>query len=195
MVIANKNHFSITTVTVRDYSNQPLSYDLGKKSFQQDGVALGIDLMYTAEVEYLEGFTSKKSLVASGGDIEITIDDHKPLIIKTDGKTTRQLEEEIARQLPGAHFSDKPLYDGMVSNDTRNNKPFDGGEVQVPHLAAKSISIFINDPALGVLTKFKFKDENYTVKFIEPRVMIGVLGGGSLLAVVLIWLRNRKNSA
>ena len=188
VVIANKNGFSLTTVTVRDYSNQPLSYNLDNKSFQQDGVQIGLDLMYSAEVE------SKKSLVASTGEIEIGIDDQKPLIIKTDGKTTKQLEEEIARQLPGAHFSDKPLYDGMVSNDTRNNKPFDGGEVQLPHFAGKSIHIFINDPALGVLTKFKFKDENYTVKIIEPRVMIAALGGGSLLMVAVIWFRNRKKT-
>jgi hypothetical protein len=195
LIIANKSKFSLTTVTFRDYSNQKISYDLGKKSFQQDGVQIGIDLVYSADVEYLEGFTSKKTLSASTGEIEISLDDHKPLIIKTDGKTTKQLEEEIARQLPGAHLSGKPLYEGMVSSDTRNNKPFDGSEVQLLNITAKSITISVTDPALGVLTKFKFKDENYSVKIVEPRVMIGILGGGSLLAVAVIWFRNRKKPA
>ncbi|MDD4913571.1 MAG: hypothetical protein PHW13_00865 [Methylococcales bacterium] len=192
IVVANKAGFSVTTVTVRDYSNQALSYDLNGRRFNQDGVQIAIDLVYAADVEYLEGFTSKKAQSASQGEIDITVGDQKPVRIKTDGKTSRQLEEEIARSLSGSHLSDKPLYEGMVSTDTRNNKPFDGGEVQLPNVSATSITIGITDPALGVLTKFRFKDENHSVKVIEPRFMLGILGAGSLLAVVAIWYRNRK---
>jgi|GEM_PF-5490716 len=42
--------------------------------------------------------------------------------------------------------------------DTRNIKPFDGAEVQLLNAAAKRVQIDVNDPSLGVLVKFKFKD-------------------------------------
>ena len=190
--IVNKKGYSLTTVTVRDYSNQPLRFDLLNKKFNDDGVQIGIDLVLTADVEYVDGYTTKKAQYASQGEIKVTIDDKTPIEIKTDGKTTKQIEEELSRQLAGSQLSLKPLYEGMVTKDTRNNKPFDGSEVQLLNLAAKSISIDITDPALGVLVKFKFQDENHSVKVAEPRFMMGVLGIGSLLAVGFIWFRGRK---
>ncbi|CAD6881019.1 hypothetical protein [Methylomonas albis] len=192
LTIANKNGYSLTTVTVRDYSNQGLRFDLADKSFSADGVQVALDLVFSADVEYLDGFSSKKALTASQGEIEIKIDDQKPIHIKTDGKTTRELEQEIAKQLSIAQLAETPLYPGMVSNDTRNNKPFDGSEVQFLNLAAKSIAIDINDPALGVLAKFKFKDENHSVKVVEPRFMLGALALTVILAIVYFRRKNAK---
>lgn len=190
LIIANKSGYSLTTVTVRDYSNQGLRFDLGDKRFSADGVQVALDLVFSADVEYLDGFSSKKSLTASQGEIEIKIDDQKPIQIKTDGKTTRELEQEIAKQLTIAQLSDTPLYPGMVSKDTRNNKPFDGSELQFLNLGAKSIAIDITDPALGVLAKFKFKDENHSVKVAEPRFMLGALALSVVLAI--LFFRRKK---
>jgi len=195
LAIANKSGYSLTSVTVRDYTNQALSYDLSDKSFSSAEVQVAIDLVLAADVEYLERFTAKKSQTASQGDIEIAVDGQKPIHIITDGKTTRELEKEIAGQLTSSYLSDSPLIPGLVSKDTRNNKPFDGSEVQLLNLAAKSIAIDIRDPALGVLTKFKFKDENRSVKAIEPRFMMAILALASILAVGYFWRRNFKNRA
>jgi hypothetical protein len=194
LLLANKSGYSLTSVTLRDYSNQPLSYDIKDKSFSSDGIQAAIDIVYAADVEYLDGFTSKKAQYASQGEISITLDDHKPLIVKTDGKTSRQLEEEIAKALPGAAFSDKPIYPSLESSDTRNIKPFDGGEVQLLNLNAKHLRIDVSDPNLGVLTKFKYKDENHTVKVVEPRFMMAALGLISALTVVFLWRKNAKKA-
>lgn len=183
LIVANKTGNSIATVTVRDYSNQALSYDLTDKSFNEGGVQVAIDLVLAVDIEYVEGISSIKPQTASQGDIEISIDNQTPINIKTDGKTTRELEEEIAKQLSASHLSETPLYPAL-STDSRNFKAFDGSEVQLLNLAAHSLAIKVNDPSLGVLTKFKFKDENYSVKVIEPRfmflavVMIGILAAG-----------------
>lgn len=192
LTMSNKSGYSLTAVTTRDYTNQALRYDLLGKAFNAEGVQIAIDLVLAADVEYLDGFSSKKSQTATQGDIEVTIDDHKPVVIKTDGKTTRQLEEELAKLLTASKLSDKSLLPDLVSNDTRNNKPFDGSEVQLLTLAAKSIAIDVRDPSLGVLTKFKFKDENKTLKVIEPMFMLGALGLSGLLVVAYSWYRNNK---
>lgn len=195
LTIANKAGYSLNTVTVKDYTNQALKYDLVDKRFNSEGVQVAIDLVLAADVEYLDNFSSKKSQTASQGDIQITIDDQAPIHIKTDGKTTRELEQEIASRLASSQLSQTPLYAGMIGKDKRNNKPFDGSEVQLLNLAAKSLAIEITDPALGVLTKFKFKDENHPVKVAEPRFMLGLLGGIVVLAVGYFWRKNKKTQA
>jgi hypothetical protein len=193
LTIANKAGYSFTTVTFRDYSNQPLRFDLGAKSFSAAGVEIGIDLVRTADVEYLDGFKSRhKSETVSKGEIEITIDAQKPILVTYDGKTTHEIEQEISRRLSNSQLSATPLYPGLVSKDTRNNKPFDGSEVQLANLAAQSIFIGIRDPELGVLTKFKFKDQNHSVKVMEPRFMLAALGAASLAVIGAIWYRNKK---
>ena len=195
LTIANKKGYSLTTVTVRDYSNQQLSFDIGNKNFNADGVQVAIDVVLAADVEYLDGFSSKRSPLASQGEIEIVVDGLKPIQVKTDGKTTKQIEEDIARQLAGAKLSEFSLYPNLSSSDTRNNKPFDNSEVQLLNLAAKSISINVTDPAVGTLVKFKFKDDNHSVKVIEPRFMLAALGVASGLLIGFYWLRNRNKSA
>lgn len=195
LTVGNKAGYSLTTITFRDYTNQALSYDLVDKSFNTAGVQVAIDLVYAADVEYLEGFSSKKELTASQGDIEITVDDQNPIIIKTDGKTTRELEQEIAKQLTSSKLSETPLFPNLLGKDTRNNKPFDGSEVQLVNLAAKSIAIDIRDPNLGVLTKFKFKDDNTSVKVTDPRSTIIIAAVIGLLTAGFFWFRRIKKEA
>lgn len=196
LTIANKGGYSLTSVTIRDYTNQALSYDLIDKSFNTAGVQVAIDLVYAADVEYIEGYTPKKLQLASQGDIEVTIDEQAPIIIKTDGKTTRELEVEIAHQLTSSQLSEKlPLIPSLLGGDTRNNKPFDGSEVQLLNFAAKSITINVTDPNLGVITKFKFKDENSTVKVVAPMSMLWIALLGGILAGGYFWYNKTKKPA
>jgi len=171
LVISNKAGYSLTSVMIKDYSNQALAFDLDGKRFNEAGAQLAIDLVLAAEVEYLENFSSLKDQTAAGGEIEIAIDQQAPVVIKTNGKTTKELEQDLAKHLAGASTSQSSLLPHIINKDTRNNKPFDGSEVQLANLAAKTLRIDVRDPSLGVLTKFKFPDENHSVKVSEPRTM------------------------
>lgn len=193
--IANKAGYALTSAVFRDYTNQSLSFDLPGKSFATAGVQLAIDLVYAADVDYLDGFTSRKAQTASQGIIEIQIDAQKPVLIKTDGKTTHQLETEIAHELTSAALSGSTLLPHVIGKDKRNNKPFDGSEVQIPHLAGNSIRIDIADPALGVLMKFKFKDDTSAATVDKPNFLMALLGLLSLAAVGYILLQKKKKTA
>jgi hypothetical protein len=193
VIISNKSGYALTSVIVRDYSNQTLRFDLTGQSFNQAGAQIAIDLVLAADVEYLEGFSVKKSADTGNGWIEVRLDEQNPVHIQTEGKTTKELEEEIAKQLPASHWSEKPLVPSLVSSDTRNNKPFDGSEVQLINPAVHALTITINDANLGVIGKFKFKDNNHTVKIVEPRLMLGLLALSSLLVAGYFWRTKTKN--
>jgi len=175
LLISNKAGYSLTTILFKDYTNQTLSYDLVDQRFSAAGVELAIDLVYAADVEFLDNFSAKKAQHAEHGTIEIAIDDRAPVVVKTDGKTTKELEQDIARQLNGAKTSETSLIPHIINKDKRNNKPFDGSEIQLLHLDAKTIRITVDDPSLGVLTKFKYPDENQGVQVSEPRSMLTLL--------------------
>ena len=189
-ILSNKAGYALTSVVVRDYTNQALTFDLANKNFNTEEVELAFDLVLAADVEYLDKFSGQKSKIASKGDIEIRIDDQKPIQIKTDGKTTQEIEKEIAGQLNTAKLSGTTLVTSQIGKDTRNIKPFDGSEVQLLNLAAKSVSIDITDPSLGVLVKFKFKDETPTMS-TEPQSMLVILGLIGLFAAGYFWQRKK----
>ena len=192
LLLSNKAGYALTSVVVRDYTNQALSFDLAGKNFNAEAVRLAIDLVLAADVEYLDKFSGQKPKTASQGDIEIRIGDQKPIQIKTDGKTTREIETEIARQLTVSKLSETTLVESQAGKDTRNIKPFDGSEIQLLNLAAKSVSIDVTDPSLGVLVKFKFKDDSPATDK-EPRSLLIILSG--LIGLVVggyFWHASRK---
>lgn len=159
ILISNRAGFDLIRLTTRDYTNQKLQYNIPGKSFKDASVNMAIDLVYSAAVEYLDNFSSNIQLKTAGGTITVTIDSNSPIEIKTDGKTTKQLESELAQALgSNANFSSTPIYANFVEFKSRNYKAFDRGEIQLPRLNAKSITIDINDSGLGVLTKFSFPD-------------------------------------
>lgn len=159
--VSNKAGFALTHITVRDYSNQQLHYSIPGKSFSAASVDMAIDLVYSAAVEYVEGFSAIGKKQTAGGVITVVIDNNPPIQIKTDGKSTDQIEKELSQALGSkAQFSSSPIYPNFVELNSRNYKEFDGGEVQLPNLNAKSITIDINDSGLGVLTKFHYPDVN-----------------------------------
>ena len=198
-ILSNKSGFSFTSITFKDYSNQKITYDLLDKSFNSAGVSMAIDLVLSADVDYIEGFTSFKPTDDSHqGTIEIIIDDGKPVTIKTDGKTTAQMEQELANVLGSANFSTAALFPNLLDGDKRNNKPFDGSEVQLTNLTAKTITIDINDPSLGVLTKFKFKDTNQSTNVFSPVTVLFILGlvvaGFFIYSLFQAWKQQKDTS-
>ena len=181
-VITNATGFDLNRVLFGDYTNQKLEYNVPGKKFSEAGVDIAIDLVYTAAVEYIDNFSSKSVPKTAGGTITVTIDNKSPIVIQTKGKNTKQLESELDKALGQiAHFSSVPIYPNIVELKSRNYKPFDGGELQLFNLNAKSIVIDINDSALGVLTKFKFPSiekpedsfENHIIKLVSLLLVAG----------------------
>lgn len=159
--VSNKEGFDLAQITTRDYANQTLRYDMSNKSFGSASVDVAIDLVYSADVEFIEGFSSGLNKKTAGGFVKVTIDNAPAIEIKTDGKTTEQLEKELAQLIGSkAQFSSLPIFPNYVEEHSRNYKSFDGGEVQLLKLNAQSISIEVVDAGLGVLTKFSFPDTN-----------------------------------
>lgn len=191
LILSNKAGYALTAVVVRDYTNQALVFDLVDKSFNAAPVQVALDLVLAAEVEYLDKFSGQKPTTASQGEIEIRLDEQSPIRIKTDGKTTAEIEAEIAKQLNVAKLSGSSLVTSQANKDTRNIKPFDGSEIQLLNLAAKSVAIDINDPSLGVLVKFKFKDEGSAIAE-ESNPMLVILVLASLLIAGYFWRKAQK---
>jgi len=188
--LSNKAGYAFTSVVVRDYTNQALTFDLAGKNFNTEDVQLAFDVVLAADVEYLDKFSAQKSKAASTGNIEIRIDNQKPIQITTDGKTTPEIEKEITQQLSTSKLSGTTLVTSQIGKDTRNIKPFDGSEVQLLNLAAKSVYIDITDPSLGVLVKFKFKDEVPSIS-TEPKFMLLIFGLIGLLTAGYFWHRKK----
>ena len=161
VLVSNKNGFDLAHITTRDYSNQKLTYNIPGKSFKAASVDIAIDLVYSAAVEYVDGFSTGIKHEAAGGLVTVTIDNNSPIEIKTNGKSAKQIEKELAQALgSNAHFSSNSIYPNFTERKSRNYKPFDGGEVQLLNLSAKLITVDIDDPGLGALVKFDFPDIN-----------------------------------
>jgi len=179
-IVSNREGFDLAYITTRDYSNQKLHYDIPNKDFNSASIDVAIDIVYSATVEYIDNFSKSNRESAAGGTITLTLDQKKPIKIKTSGKSTKVIEKEIAEALgTQAKFSSNPLYPNFVELKSRNYKPFDGGEVQLPQLKASSITIDVDDAGLGVLTKFKFPDIHQPVAIASnvPYILGGLFVG------------------
>ncbi len=182
VLISNKEGFDFTHVTFRDYSNQELGYNLPGKSFSSASVRVAIDLVYSAAVENMEGFSAGIKKETKGGYVRVTIDNGQPIEVKTAGKTQEEVEIELAQALgPKASFSKQPIYPNYLEGPSRNYKPFDGGEVQMLALDAQSMTVDVNDSGLGILTKFDFPDTNKPTDVASKMpFIIGALVAGGL---------------
>jgi len=180
VTVSNKSGFELTRITVRDYSNQELKYSIPDKSFKAASTDIAIDIVYSAAVEYIAGFSTAVKQETAGGFVSVTIDNNSPIIIKTGGKTIKEIESELADALGSkASFSSTPIYPNFVQIRSKNYKSFDGGEVQIPSLNARSITIDINDSGLGVLTKFIFTSVKQPINIINkvPYIIVFLLLG------------------
>ena len=169
VTITNNANFAFTRVTFRDYSNQKLTYDLAGQSFGAAAINFSVDMVYFADIAYIDAFAPPKQTQATGGGITISIDNGQPIRIATINKDTRTIEKELADAISQATFSNSSIIPHSRGGGKRNSKAFDGGEIQFTNLAANKITIDLKDPSLGVLTKFQFKD---TVKEKESGVYI-----------------------
>ena len=185
VIVSNKDGFELTRISTRDYSNQALTYSIPNKSFKAAETNIAIDIVYSAAVEYIAGFSTAVKQETAGGFVTVTIDSQAPIKIKTDGKTIREIETELADALGDkASFSMLPIYPNFVQKRSKNYKAFDGGEVQLPNLNARSISIDIQDSGLGVLTKFVFNEVEQPLGLLSKLpYLIGLFAVG-LLAYV-----------
>ncbi len=177
VIVNNKTGFELTRITVRDYSNQALSYSIPHKSFNTAKIGIAIDIVYSAAVEYIAGFSTAVKQETAGGYVSVKIDDNAPVKIITNGKTIEAIEAELAEALGAvADFSSTPIYPNFVQIRSKNYKSFDGGEVQLPSLNARSITIDIHDSGLGVLTKFVFGSVKQPVNLVSKvPYLIGIL--------------------
>jgi hypothetical protein len=179
-LVSNREGFDLAYITTRDYSNQKLHYDIPNKDFKTASIDVAIDVIYSATVEYIDNFSKPNQEKAAGGTITITLDENKPIKIKTAGKTIKTIEKEIAEALGvQAEFSSTALYPNFVALKSRNYKSFDGGEVQLKQLKANSITIDVEDSGLGVLTKFKFPDIHQPMAIASnmPYILGGLFAG------------------
>ncbi len=174
MTISNKEGFSLFKVTFRDYTNGKMTYDLHGQSFSAAKVAVGVDIVYSAAVEYLAAFANveEKMTEATGGGIDISVDGGQTISVATQGKTTEQIEQAIASKLSS----------GQISTSV-HSKPYDGSSVHFLNLPAKSITIQVNDPSLGALMKFKFPDEDAPFSLVKP-IQFSLLAGA---VIALLW--------
>jgi hypothetical protein len=157
VLVSNRANFNLARFTVRDYTNQKLHYSVPNKRFDEAVAGVAIDFVYAADIDYIDGFSTKQQAKTAGGTVTITIDNDQPIILSTAGKSTRELEKELVGKLGSrAKFSSVPIFPNFVELKSRNYKPFDGGETQLPAFNARSITIDIDDVGLGVLTKFSF---------------------------------------
>ncbi|NOQ17030.1 MAG: LPXTG cell wall anchor domain-containing protein, partial [Methyloprofundus sp.] len=88
-------------------------------------------------------------------------------------------------------FSSTPIYPNFVQIRSKNYKSFDGGEVQIPSLNARSITIDINDSGLGVLSKFIFTSVKQPVNIINK---VPYIIGFLLLGIFGYSLLRKKKS-
>ena len=160
VIIKNKQGISFSQITLRDFTNQKFTVEIGGPSFSAKGVEIAIDMTDFASVAnvVINESTAKKTIRAEGGGIEISIGKEKTVKIDTRNKTLPEIERVIAAKLRGT-FSTTALYPARTEKrDRKNIKPFDGGEVHLGRISVKTITFDVNDPSLGVITKFKFQN-------------------------------------
>jgi len=159
-VIKNKKGISLSSLIIRDFSSEKFTAEIGTKSFSSHGVQVGLDLAEAAAVAKASTNYSGagKTFRAAGGGIEIQIGDKKLVKIDTVNKTTEQIEKNIAAKL-GGKFSSSSLFPVTTEKrDRKNIKPFDGGEVHLTGISAKSFTIDVKDTSIGIITKYKFRE-------------------------------------
>ena len=161
-IMTNKAGMSFAEVTIRDYTNQKFSAEIGGSSFSTSGVQIAVDLVESAAVDKVAfmGYAAPKTknFRAEGGGIEVTMG-NKTALIDTANKALPAIEQALANKLGGS-FSSSPIFRNSADGDERNVKEFDKGEIQFSNLREKSFTIDLKDPSIAVITKYKFKDEN-----------------------------------
>ncbi|MGH8551982.1 MAG: hypothetical protein ACRESZ_12085 [Methylococcales bacterium] len=158
--IKNKEGFSLTKFTVRDYINDKYTTEIADKSFGRHGVKVSFDLIEAVSVGQVvinDSAAEQRGFRATGGGVEVTIGDGKAITVETTNRSTEQIEQALA-SLVGGKFSSSPLFpDEREKRDEKNIKSFDGGEIQFDDLAASSFAVEVKDPSLGMINRYLFR--------------------------------------
>ncbi len=159
--ITNKEGFAVSKLTVRDFINDKYTSETAAKSFGQQGIKLSFDVAESASVAKVMidySVAENKSFRGEGGGIDVTIGNGETVTVDTMDKTTAEIEQALASKL-GGKFSSSPLFpDEREKVDQKNIKPFDGGEVQMESMAAKSFTVEVKDPSLGMINRYQFRE-------------------------------------
>ncbi len=157
-ILRNKEGFTLTKLTIRDFVNDKYTTEIEAKSFGQKGVAVSFDLVESNVGRIVVNFSASdlKTFHAQGGGIDVTIGDGKTVTVDTKGKTTDEIERALASRISGSFSSSPLLPDEREKRDQKNIKPFDGGEVQVRSMSANSFTVEVKDHSLGIINRYKF---------------------------------------
>jgi len=192
--VSNRDGFDLTRITIRDYSNQELEYSLAGKEFNEAAVDIALDVVYSAAVEYVKGFSKGVQKASAGGFISVTIDSNAPIKIITNGKTNEQIEKALAKAIgSGAQYSTSPIFPNFEQIRSKNYKSFDGGEVQISGLKARRLVIDVSDSGLGILTKFDYTGVEKPVDIVNNLpYLIGLLLAG-IFAYLFFFAAKKKD--
>ncbi len=194
--VSNKAGFSFMHITLRDYSNQTTRLVSRASSFKAGAIKLAIDIVSAAAVDNPMAAAmgaQKRSYDSTNGAIEITLGDGKTVRVETEGKESKQIEQELASKINGATASGSSIAPHTKDGDARNLKPFDGGEIDLLNLDTNTITVSVTDPKLGVLYKFAYLDDNGAGT--DFMIMLpGALLLGGLGSLIFITLNNRKKN-
>ncbi len=158
--IKNKKGISLSSLVIRDFTNDQFTAETGSDSFSASGVKVAFDLAESDIVaQAVVNYSGpSKTFRASGGGIDISIGKKKLVTVKTANKTTEQIEKDLARAI-GGKFSSSSLFPVKTEKrDRKNIRPFDGGEVHLNSISAKSYTVEVKDPSIGLITKYQFKE-------------------------------------
>jgi hypothetical protein len=160
-IIKNKEGYLLSKLTVRNFINDEYTSETGAESFGQQGIKISFDVAESAAVAKVVinySISDSKAFRAEGGGIDVTIGDGETATVDTKGKSTAEIEQALASKL-GGKFSSSPLFpDEREKVDPRNIRPFDGGEVQIESMTAKSFTVEVKDPSLGMINRYQFRE-------------------------------------
>ena len=160
-LIKNKESFSVTKITLRDYINDQYTAEIAAKSFAQQGIKVSFDIAESATIAQVETNASigqEGNFRAQGGGIDVTMGDGKTVSVETKNQSIEQIEKALASKL-GGKFSSSPLFpDEREKRDKKNIKPFDGGEVQFDNLNVNAFTIEVKDTSLGIINRLLFRE-------------------------------------
>jgi hypothetical protein len=193
VLVRNNEGFNLTAVTLRDYTNEKMKLSTPKPSFAADEARIAFDIMEAYKVDVPEEFRFLKEepgeFRATGGTVTLTVGESAPAIVETKDKTPAEIEAMLAEKLAShnAGTSDESIVPNTIDANARNNPPFDKGELQLPSLQSNSVTIDVNDPSIGVISKIAYPDPggkaaSGTAAFIFQ--IISLIGVGVILYVL-----------
>lgn len=158
VIYQNKAGFSLTKIVERDDSNQTEKTQILDKPFASAQIELAIDIV-DADLFNLStrGQSSLLKLWREGG---------APVQIQTPELSAGEIEDQIAEALNANQIEASVEGSPLVLDTAAEQRPvgmrFDGSEVHLPKLQARSLTVDLNDPTLSLITRIAFSSQKST---------------------------------